>query len=172
MQPHLGSRTATDKHLGAFAFVYAFALTTYGSATPFHPAEFGVTSLLSMVPYATFAAGLAFGAAFATPFELAYGRKPVFLYSTPLFAILMIGAGVSKNIAGLAACRFLAAFFASPTLFLSYAIISDMWVLIHETLAIAGFVSSFVLGIFVGYVVELSSHAVLSLTKSGPSLAA
>ena len=112
--------------------------------------ELNLASVVSVVPYSAFILGFAFGPALATPFANAYGRKTVFLVSIPLFALLMIGAGVSKSIAPLAICRFFSAFFASPGLFLSYAMVSDMWASAHKSLAVACYSTAIVLAAFAG----------------------
>lgn len=126
------------------------SLSVYGAAIPATVQDLQLTGVVATVPYSCFALGLAFGPAFATPFEKAYGRKPVFLFTIPLFALLMIGAGVSKVLVGLAVCRFLAAFFASAGLFLSYAIVSDIWVCTRLTLGLSLYVGAMVLGFFAG----------------------
>ncbi|PNS15322.1 hypothetical protein CAC42_5493 [Sphaceloma murrayae] len=135
------------------AFAFTLSITVYGAAIPATIEELGLTGIVATVPYSCFALGLAFGPAFATPFEKAYGRKTVFLGSVPLFALLMIGAGVSKSVIGLAVCRFLAAFFASAGLFLSYAIVSDIWVITRFTLGLSLYVGALVLGVFAGPIV-------------------
>ena len=145
----------------SIAFCYTFALSVYGAATSVTVNELGFSSELSIVPYAVFALGLIFGPAFATPFEKRYGRKAVLLGTIPFFALVMIGAGVSKNAAGLVVCRFLAAIFAAPGLFLSCAHISDMWISTHHSLALSAYAGSLILGLVAGYVSSLSYNLCL-----------
>ncbi|KAG8629568.1 hypothetical protein KVT40_003433 [Elsinoe batatas] len=135
------------------AFSFTLSLTVYAAAIPATATDLSLTGLVATVPYSCFALGLAFGPAFATPFEKAYGRKPIFLFTVPLFALVMIGAGVSKSLVAIAVCRGLAGIFASAGLFLSYAIMSDIWVPLRLSIGLAIYVGSMVLGLFAGPIV-------------------
>lgn len=137
----------------SIAFAYVLALSVYSAATSVTVTSLGLSQELSLAPYSAFALGLVFGPSFATPFEKRYGRKAVLLFTIPFFALIMIGAGASKNAAGLIVCRFLSAFFAAPGLFLTYAIVSDIWVSAHQSLAIGLFAASLVLGVSAGPIV-------------------
>ncbi|KAF2227569.1 major facilitator superfamily domain-containing protein [Elsinoe ampelina] len=135
------------------AFSFTLSLTVYAAAIPATVTDLSLTGLVATVPYSCFALGLAFGPAFSTPFEKAYGRKPIFLFTVPLFALVMIGAGVSKGLVAIAVCRGLAGIFASAGLFLSYAIMSDIWVPLRLSIGLAIYIGSMVLGLFAGPIV-------------------
>ena len=106
--------------------------------------------MICALPYAAFALGFAFGPAVATPFEEAYGRKIVPFASLPVFALLMIGAAVSKSIAALTILRFLAAGFAGPGLWLTTTVISEVWIGTCQTMAVAFYTTCLVLGFAAG----------------------
>ena len=132
------------------AFCYILSLSVYSAATSVTVHALHLTKEVAVVPYATFALGLVFGPSFATPFEKRYGRKAVLLGTLPFFALIMIGAGVSKSAAALAICRFLSAFFAAPGLFITYAHVSDMWVATHLSLPLIIYAAAIMLGLFAG----------------------
>ncbi|KAF4554455.1 Polyamine transporter-like protein 6 [Elsinoe fawcettii] len=134
-------------------FAYTMSLTVYGAAIPATVADLNLSGIGATVPYSCFALGLAFGPALSTPFEKAYGRKPVLLSTIPLFALCMIGAGVSKGLIPIAVCRGLAGFFASAGLFVSYTIMSDIWVSLRLSIGLALYLGSMVLGLFAGPIV-------------------
>jgi MFS transporter, DHA1 family, multidrug resistance protein len=54
-----------------------------------------------------------------------FGRKAVFLVTTPIFALFTIGAGLSRSTASLIICRFFAGVFASPAISNASATIID-----------------------------------------------
>lgn len=129
------------------AFCYAFTLSIYSFAYPFTILKLGLGSEVAVVPYAAFPLGIIFGGMVAIPFEKRFGRKFVLLLTIPFFAILLIGAGVSKNAAGLIVCRLISAIFAGPGLFVVYGHVSDMWTATRLSLPLAIFTGSILLGI-------------------------
>ena len=151
---HLFDLLTPDIHAnslpGAITFCYILSLSVYSAATTVTVTALHLDTEVAVIPYATFALGLVFGPSFATPFEKRYGRKAVLLGTIPFFALIMIGAGVSKSAAGLAICRFLSAFFAAPGLFVAYAHVSDMWVATHLSLPLIAYAASVMLGLFAG----------------------
>lgn len=122
----------------------------YAMATKTDVQKLSSNMLVTLIPYAMFALGFVFGPIFANPFIQAHGRKHIFLITIPLYAVFLIVGAIVKNLAVIAVCRFLAAFFAGPGLFMSYGIISDLWVPGHETFGVATYVLSLCTGIAVG----------------------
>ncbi|KKP00267.1 hypothetical protein THAR02_07620 [Trichoderma harzianum] len=84
------------------------------------PAQDAVASALhcsrivAVLPLSLYNLGLAFGPMVGAPLSETYGRKSVFMLSTPVFVLFMLGSGFSRSIGGLTACRFFAGVFASP----------------------------------------------------------
>lgn len=56
------------------------------------------------------------------------GRKPVYIVTLAIFAILQIPTALSTNIAGLLVLRFITGFFGSPALATGGASVADMYV--------------------------------------------
>ena len=152
------------------AFCYTFTLSMYSFAYPFTVTQLNFGAELAAVPYAAFAFGIIFGGVLATPFEKRYGRKAVLLLTIPFFALILIGAGVSKSAAGLIVCRFLSAFFAGPGLFVIYGHASDMWTATRLSLPLAVFTGSILLGVSGGYVLFSPPAKILANTHSDQSL--
>jgi len=166
---HFRPLLATNASTAAIAFAYILSLSIYSAAITQTMTKLKLGSIVAIVPYSAFILGLAFGPALATPFAAAYGRKIVFLCSIPFFGLLMIGAGVSKSIIPLVICRFLSALFASPGLYLTYAMVSDMWATAHQSLAIGLFACAVELGAFAGFVVSVTVDSVRKANSSQTS---
>ncbi|OGM49476.1 hypothetical protein ABOM_001693 [Aspergillus bombycis] len=107
------------------AFVSAFSGAIYA------PAQDGVTeamhcsSEVAILPLALYNLGLAFGPIVGAPLSETYGRKAVYVVTTPSFVLFMVGAAVSKSISGLILCRFFAAVFGSSNVSNASATILD-----------------------------------------------
>jgi MFS family permease len=56
-----------------------------------------------------------------------FGRRITYLSSMPVFALFILGAGLSPTIAGVIVCRFLAGLAGSPGLAIGSATITDTW---------------------------------------------
>jgi MFS family permease len=69
-----------------------------------------------MLGFTSFVFGLAFGPVVGAPISETLGRRAVYLYSMPVFALFTLGAGFSKNIETLIICRFFAGLFGGPVL--------------------------------------------------------
>lgn len=89
--------------------------------------EFSVSSTVALLPLSLYILGLAFGPVLAAPTSETYGRRGVLLVSPPIFALFILGAGLSKNIASLTICRFLAGLFGSPSLSVGAGMMADLW---------------------------------------------
>lgn len=53
---------------------------------------------------------------FSAPMSETFGRKIVYLVSSPIFMLFTLGAGFSKSFASLIVCRFFAGLTGSPAL--------------------------------------------------------
>lgn len=87
--------------------------------------EFHTSRIVSILPLSAYNLGLAFGPMISSPCSESFGRKSVYLLTIPIFDIFMLGAGLSKGIASLIICRFLAGVFAAPGVSVAAATITD-----------------------------------------------
>ena len=94
--------------------------------------------------------GIAFGPIIAAPLSEMYGRCPIYLYSIPLFAAFIAGAGASSNITSLVLCRMFAGFFASPGLSIGTATIADVWSVSDRATPMAMYIATPFIGPTIG----------------------
>jgi multidrug resistance protein len=69
---------------------------------------------------------MGFGPMIASPMSETFGRKVVYLATTPVFAILILGSGFCPNITSLCVCRFFAGLFGAPGVSIASATIADI----------------------------------------------
>ena len=87
--------------------------------------EFNVSTTVAILPLSLYTQGLAFGPLVGAPLCETYGRKVLFLATTPIFALFVLGSGLSQSISSLIVCRFFAGVFASPAISNASATIID-----------------------------------------------
>lgn len=113
----------------AVVTLLAFVTTISGSIyAPSHDqvsAEFHVAVEVAILPLSLFAVGMAFGPLVGAPLSETYGRKIVFVTTSPIFALFILGSGLSRSATALCACRFFAGVFASPAISNASATIID-----------------------------------------------
>lgn len=107
------------------AFVTALGAAIIGPGIPGIVAEFAVSEEVAILPLSLYTLGLAVGPLVAAPCCETFGRKVVFLASSPLFALFTLGAGLAPSIAALVVCRFWAGVFAAPAIGNASATIID-----------------------------------------------
>ncbi|KAH7157244.1 major facilitator superfamily domain-containing protein [Dactylonectria estremocensis] len=109
----------------SLAFVSSFAGAIYAPAQDAVLEEFHQSREVAVLPLSLYNLGLAFGPLVGAPLSETYGRKAVFVATTPIFVLFMLGSGFSKNITSLVVCRFFAGMFASPNINNASATILD-----------------------------------------------
>ncbi|EXJ76123.1 uncharacterized protein A1O5_00631 [Cladophialophora psammophila CBS 110553] len=107
------------------AFVSTLAASVYSPAHEDVSRRFGVSEEVAILPLSLYNFGLAFGPPIGAPLSETFGRKAVFLTTTPIFAFFTLGAGFSQGPASLTVCRFFAGVFASPAISNASATIVD-----------------------------------------------
>ncbi|RAH76519.1 MFS general substrate transporter [Aspergillus japonicus CBS 114.51] len=107
------------------AFVSAFAGAIYAPAQEDVMKAMNCSSEVAMLPLSLNNLGMAFGPIVGAPLSEKYGRKTVYLATTPIFILFMVGAAVSQTISGLILCRFFGAIFGSPNISNASATILD-----------------------------------------------
>lgn len=78
--------------------------------------DFNVSRTAALVGITVYTLGLGFGPIFSAPLSEKYGRKIVYVLSSPIFILFTLGAGFSKTFASLIVCRFFAGLTGSPAL--------------------------------------------------------
>jgi MFS family permease len=63
----------------------------------------------------------------AAPLSETFGRRAVYLISTPAFALFIMGSGFAQNIETVIILRFFAGLFGSPSLSIGSATLADIW---------------------------------------------
>ncbi|KAJ4326248.1 hypothetical protein N0V94_000195 [Neodidymelliopsis sp. IMI 364377] len=101
---------------GLFGFAVTFGTSVYTSALADIMADFDVSRTAALVGITVYTLGLAFGPIFSAPLSEKYGRKLVYLVSSPIFMLFTLGAGFSERFASLVVCRFFAGLTGSPAL--------------------------------------------------------
>lgn len=89
--------------------------------------RFNVSSTVAILGLSLYLLGIAFAPVITPHLSERFGRSPVYRVSLPLFGLFILGAGLSKNFAGVAICRFLAGFFGGPCLVLIEGTFADVW---------------------------------------------
>lgn len=107
------------------AFVSTFAASLYGPAIENVRTEFNVSEEVSILPLSMYNIGMAAGPLIGSPLSETAGRKVVILITTPIFALFILGAGLSQSITSLTVCRFFAGAFAAPAIGNASATITD-----------------------------------------------
>lgn len=78
--------------------------------------EFGLGSVVSLLPLSLYVFALAFGPVVGGPFSETFGRKPVYVTTTFVGALFAVGCAVTHNFATLCVLRFLTGFVWGPSL--------------------------------------------------------
>lgn len=111
--------------VSAIGFVSTLAASIYASGHEDVAREFNVSATLALLPLSFYNLGMAFGPMIASPMSETFGRKAVYLTTTPLFALFTLGSGFSQDLASLTVCRFFAGFFGAPAVSIASATIAD-----------------------------------------------
>jgi MFS transporter, DHA1 family, multidrug resistance protein len=101
---------------------------------------------------------MAFGSVISSPLSETFGRKTVYLLTTPTFALFILGSGLSQSLTALTICRFLAGMFASPGVSLASATISDMAAPADRGVPLAVYYTIPFVGSLLGYVAVPGRH--------------
>lgn len=110
----VGMRVFTTVAITVLAMVGTVAGSMYAPAQADVAAYFGCSRTVAVLPLSLYNLGLAFGPLVGAPLSETYGRKAVFMISTPIFLLFTVGAGLSTSVVSLTACRFFAGMFVSP----------------------------------------------------------
>ena len=144
-----------------------FSATVYLPGVQYVAREFRVSSLAAIVPFSLFALGYTFGPIIVAPCSETFGRRLVYWISIPCFAALILGSGLSQNLASLIICRFLAGSFGSPGLSIGSGTVADIWKPEERTIPMAAFVAAPFVGPTMGYASSLYQSFVREPRRNG-----
>ncbi|ETS82684.1 hypothetical protein PFICI_04560 [Pestalotiopsis fici W106-1] len=111
--------------LTLLAFISAFAGAIYAPAVDEIMTIFNCSYEVAVLPLTLYNLGLSFGPIVGAPLSEQYGRRAVFVFTTPIFILFMVGASFSRTLQALIVCRFFAGMFASPNINNASATILD-----------------------------------------------
>lgn len=111
--------------ISAIGFVSTIATSIYASGTEDVAHQFDISHTLALLPLSFYALGMGFGPMIASPMSETFGRKIVYLATTPVFALFILGSGFCSGIVSLCVCRFFAGLFGAPCVSIASATIAD-----------------------------------------------
>ncbi|KAF5677572.1 TPO4-like vacuolar polyamine transporter [Fusarium heterosporum] len=107
------------------AWASCFAGAIYAPAQESVGQEFHQGRLAAVLPLSLYNLGMACGPLVGAPLSETYGRKTVYVATTPVFLAFLLGSGFTNGIISLSICRFFAGMFASPNVNNTSATIMD-----------------------------------------------
>lgn len=119
-------KTYTTLIVSTIGFVSTLATSIYAPGSDDVSREFNVSLTVALLPLSFYALGMGFGPMVASPLSETLGRKAVYLATTPIFAIFILGSGFSQSIYSLCICRFFAGLFGAPGVSIASATIADI----------------------------------------------
>jgi len=94
-----------------------FGTSVYTPALSSATTHFHISRTVALLGLTLYTLGLAFGPIMSAPLSEKYGRKVVYLASSPIFMLFTLGAGFSKSsFASFLVCRLFAGLTGSPAL--------------------------------------------------------
>lgn len=121
----LRTRIASTAAATFLAFVSTLAGSIYSPSHEEISNIYGVSQEIAILPLSLYNAGLAFGPLIGAPLSETFGRKVVFLTTTPVFALFILGSALAQSVTTLCICRFFAGMFAAPAISNASATITD-----------------------------------------------
>lgn len=128
------------KSLVVFAMSYATTVTvlfstSYTVTVGKLEQVFDVGHLVALLGLTTYLIGMAAGSTVLAPLSEMYGRRPVYIFSTAIFVLLILPCALAKNIESLLIPRFFAAFAAASLVSNAPGSINDIVVEEYRALA-------------------------------------
>tara|TARA_R110002003_G_scaffold155_1_gene13675 strand:+ start:2583 stop:3044 length:462 start_codon:yes stop_codon:yes gene_type:complete len=114
--------------------------------------DFNISRTLALVGLTLFTLGLGIGPIATAPLSEGHGRKIVYLVSTPIFLLFILGCGLSKSFYSLAICRFFAGVSGSPPLAVGAGTNADLFPPRQRAVATSMFLAAPFAGPALGFV--------------------
>ncbi|PCD31785.1 hypothetical protein FGRA07_09784 [Fusarium graminearum] len=119
------TKTLSIACITSLAWASCFAGAIYAPAQASVGQEFHQGRLASVMPLSLYNLGMACGPLVGAPLSETYGRKTVYVATTPIFLAFLLASGFTRDIVSLSICRFFAGMFASPNVNNTSATIMD-----------------------------------------------
>ncbi|KAE8384448.1 MFS general substrate transporter [Aspergillus alliaceus] len=134
-QLSLATRVAVTLIVTSLAFVVSASSSIESAVVPQSTADYGVSEVVAALFVGIFLLGFATGSLISGPLSEILGRNAVYLVSTSLFMIFVVGSGLSTNTGAKLAFRFLAGVCGCPPLTCAGGSVADIWDSKEKTLA-------------------------------------
>ncbi|GLA35879.1 hypothetical protein AnigIFM63309_001260 [Aspergillus niger] len=134
-QLSLAKRVAATLIVTSLAFVVSASSSIESAVVPQSTADYGVSEVVAALFVGIFLLGFATGSLISGPLSEILGRNAVYLVSTSLFMIFVMGSGLSPNTGAKLAFRFLAGVCGCPPLTCAGGTVADIWDSKEKTLA-------------------------------------
>lgn len=110
--------------------------TSYTSGVPGVQKSFNISDrTVTLLGLTTYLLGLALGCLVLAPMSEMYGRRPIYLFTSALFTLLILPVALAPNFAAVLASRAFCGFFGSPTIVSAPGTVSDIISSKHRALA-------------------------------------
>ncbi|KAF5562694.1 polyamine transporter 4 [Fusarium napiforme] len=119
------TKTLSIASITSLAWSSCFAGAIYAPAQTAVSHDFHQNRFTSVLPLSLYNLGMACGPLVGAPLSETYGRKTVYVATTPIFLAFLLGSGFARDIVSLSICRFFAGMFASPNVNNTSATIMD-----------------------------------------------
>ena len=113
--------------LACTTFTVTFGSSIFSSTIAITAKEFNTTETVMLLGVSLYVLGFSFGPVLWGPMSEVLGRKIPLFTGYLIFALLQIPTALSRNLAGLLVCRFLAGAFGAAPVVLVSASYSDFW---------------------------------------------
>ena len=137
---------------GLFGFAVTFGTSVYTPAVSDIMHNFHTSRTVAIVGVTVYTLGLGFGPIISAPLSERYGRRLVYMLSSPIFMLFVLGTGFSKSLASLIICRFLAGLTGSPALAIGAGTNADLFLPKDRAVVTSIFLMAPFLGPSLGYV--------------------
>ncbi|RDH32166.1 MFS general substrate transporter [Aspergillus welwitschiae] len=134
-QLSLATRVAATLIVTSLAFVVSASSSIESAVVPQSTADYGVSEVVAALFVGIFLLGFATGSLISGPLSEILGRNAVYLVSTSLFMIFVMGSWLSPNTGAKLAFRFLAGVCGCPPLTCAGGTVADIWDSKEKTLA-------------------------------------
>ena len=134
------------------AFISTLCATSISPTTQAIHDDLSGGRILDVLPFSLYILGMGLGALNGAACSELFGHRPSFFVNIPLFALMQLGAGLSRKLLLLICFRFLAGLFAGTNASIGYSVTMSMWFETRRTLSIMIHTLALLLGQTFGYV--------------------
>lgn len=128
--PHNWPLSKKFYHSGVTAllsFVVTYGSSAYSPGIQQVASDFGVSKEVATLGLSLYVLGLGLGPMLSAGLSETFGRRVVYIFCTPISLLFTLGAGLSRGIPSLLACRFLAGAIGAGPLAVGAGTNADIW---------------------------------------------